>query len=688
MFAGLRLLLLAVAATGESIRQYPFFDVDGWSCHGRGCEGLRTLHGSLVGQDSGETAWFFSAPPHIVRELACASTVSFRMTHPEFDSQGRDALADFDVVVVSASLKLSLGLQNIVPSWAIVTDVSVSLDGSPQGGEQGKDVWKNTELGYIAEQSEVRSVLETASALLVRGSYYTGAEVTCIESFVLSMRDPCSSYWEEEERSSRVIRAVCDGQDAGTCGGGSANGRFFDASVPASLPTTVVGEPPASDDEREAVLPTVQWYSSEEEMNEQRAREEAAAHNREHLGRDADGHGVVESQKAEDQFGAEVDEGGRFKGTANMADAAEATDATEATEELVPRSDEKQDGTGDKVVFGRTHAPDDDGSAFFGSGANDSAERLLREREECLGLKERYKVEPCISWGEALQVFEVQERWAKLDCDSRLGVKCLFAHEDDASALSDAATAVGGGKGVEAVRELVSHGERCLMAARFKGSDSSFGSEGAKDTVEDDVAKMSAEEGYACAQAKFTQALAEGSARAAFRLAEMVDFAEASKVDGAADGFEEADGVGVASALSGSHGHVWSQYGAASDMGSEHAAYVMATTFALNSSIAETGCNRVVSAADAGAGDDDARAGGKVEEDIAAAILRDAAGRGSQLALLALAVFPPSPPPPSHTSLSPSRKARAQSPSSSRSCCTSSSVISDSCARHQTAPVV
>jgi len=76
-------LLLSHGADGERLRQFPFFDVDGWSCHGRGCGALRALHGSLVGQDADETTWFFAAPPHVLGDLACASTASFRITHPE-----------------------------------------------------------------------------------------------------------------------------------------------------------------------------------------------------------------------------------------------------------------------------------------------------------------------------------------------------------------------------------------------------------------------------------------------------------------------------------------------------------------------------------------------------------------------------------------------------------------------------
>ena len=150
----------------DELRQYHFFDVDEWSCHGAGCRDLRTLHGALVGEDTDETSWFFSAPPHIVRELACASAVSFRISHPEFNSKGRDCLSDFDVVIVSKSLKKALGLKSKVPSWDIMTDVTVSLEGGLQGGETGKDIWMHTDEAVAADDSDLRAVVAQASALV------------------------------------------------------------------------------------------------------------------------------------------------------------------------------------------------------------------------------------------------------------------------------------------------------------------------------------------------------------------------------------------------------------------------------------------------------------------------------------------------------------------------------------------
>ena len=199
-FAPLALVLLAQACSqvyGEQLRQYPFFDVDGWSCHGRGCQELRMMHGALVGHDGDDTTWYFSAPAHVLSELPCASAISFRITHPEFDSKGKDAMADFDVVVVSKALGRSLGLRSIVPPWAISTNVAVSLDGMPVGGEAGTAVWVDTDDSSSQPTIELHNVLQHVSALLIRGSFYAGAEVTCIESFMLTLHESCSRRAED-----------------------------------------------------------------------------------------------------------------------------------------------------------------------------------------------------------------------------------------------------------------------------------------------------------------------------------------------------------------------------------------------------------------------------------------------------------------------------------------------------------
>jgi hypothetical protein len=251
----------------------------------------------LVGQDADDTAWFFSAPPHIVGGLACASSVSFRITHPEFDSKGREAQTDFDVVVVSRALKLSLGLKSVIPPWAIMTEVSVSLDGGQEGGERGQDIWINTEDYSVAAQHLVRAVIKDASALLIRGSYYAGAEVSCIETFILTMRESCTVAAPESSRD-----LVCGGMDGKVCD--SLHGRFFDSTLPAAVPEGGVNDGHTLDahlggvqdfveggetlrkDEKSGRAgggrgwggggggglggPHVQWYSSEEELERDR----------------------------------------------------------------------------------------------------------------------------------------------------------------------------------------------------------------------------------------------------------------------------------------------------------------------------------------------------------------------------------------------------------------------------------
>ena len=75
-------------------------------------------------------------------------------------------------------------------------------------------------------------------------------------------------------------------------------------------------------------------------------------------------------------------------------------------------------------------------------------------------------------------------------------------------------------------------------------------------------------------------------------------------------------------------GRAWQFYGEAADMGSPHSAFVMATYFALNASAVAAGCGE--------GGGGEGGGGGGVEDEIGLALYREAAKRGSELALLAI----------------------------------------------------
>jgi hypothetical protein len=436
----------------------------------------------LVGQDADDRAWFFSAPPHIVGGLACASTVSFRITHPEFDSKGREAQTDFDVVVVSRSLKLSLGLKSVIPPWAIMTEVSVSLDGGQEGGERAHDIWINTEDFSVAAQHLVRAVIKDASALLIRGSYYAGAEVSCIETFLLTMRDSCTVTYTESSRDG-----VCGGMGGKVCDG--LQGRFFDSTLPAAVPEGVVNDDHTLDAHlgglRDIVVgggtlrkdeergraggggaggggggggqggPHVQWYSSEEELE-----------------RDRDGSVVGEEETLQS---LEEKEESQKAHSAEEEEKEKVQRREEEEEELqirvsppTPHQGGEQMGVGGREkgldVGRKKDSPTresarerEGGGGGWGGGERErsAGDTLVQEREECVEMKarflslslslslsvcvcvcvcvyvhvcmcvctlrththtlththtHRYKVQPCVSWGGALQLYDVQER--------------------------------------------------------------------------------------------------------------------------------------------------------------------------------------------------------------------------------------------------------------------------------------
>lgn len=52
-----------------------------------------------------------------------------------------------------------------------------------------------------------------------------------------------------------------------------------------------------------------------------------------------------------------------------------------------------------------------------------------RDSEIFLVSPYRWRIEPCVSWGAAISESEVQDEWVRLDCDTMLGVRCMFSEE-------------------------------------------------------------------------------------------------------------------------------------------------------------------------------------------------------------------------------------------------------------------
>ena len=78
------------------------------------------MRGGLLGSDLGlspGSTWFFSAPPNVVSKLRCASGITYRLSHPEYDSrQLNPILSEFDAVITTAG-NSSLGRRIGIPPW-------------------------------------------------------------------------------------------------------------------------------------------------------------------------------------------------------------------------------------------------------------------------------------------------------------------------------------------------------------------------------------------------------------------------------------------------------------------------------------------------------------------------------------------------------------------------------------------
>jgi hypothetical protein len=73
---------------------------------------------------------------------------------------------------------MTLGISNLVPHWAMDKHVIVHLD--------DRAAWRDIRTDRLATNADIRACLAALDALLLRGSYYAGAERTFLKNVTLT----------------------------------------------------------------------------------------------------------------------------------------------------------------------------------------------------------------------------------------------------------------------------------------------------------------------------------------------------------------------------------------------------------------------------------------------------------------------------------------------------------------------
>mmetsp|Transcript_14000 Transcript_14000/g.21785 ORF Transcript_14000/g.21785 Transcript_14000/m.21785 type:complete len:285 (-) Transcript_14000:172-1026(-) len=136
--------------------------------------------GQLKSSDDDDTIWYYSAGTDFLgnKVEAYGGTIQFTLGHSEYNSLGLGNQEEYDIILESAVLGISLGHKQIVPVWVTSSENVVEL--SEEGG------WVDTESGESASRLALIRTLSSLTGLKIRGSYYHGHEYSFLKDVILS----------------------------------------------------------------------------------------------------------------------------------------------------------------------------------------------------------------------------------------------------------------------------------------------------------------------------------------------------------------------------------------------------------------------------------------------------------------------------------------------------------------------
>jgi hypothetical protein len=180
-------------------------------------------------EDSEARAWYFVAPTELLGNWmdAYGGLLATQLMHRNFLSGGGapDFIADAaDIIIRSSTHELSYS--HSIKALTYDSSVRVRL--------HTDDGWHVRALGG-GTGGDVREVLKDVKALLIRGGFYRGSEITILHSFeISSSSSSASSSSASASASSAAGAAAADGGLSSAGGGGRDKGKWIPAKDPVS----------------------------------------------------------------------------------------------------------------------------------------------------------------------------------------------------------------------------------------------------------------------------------------------------------------------------------------------------------------------------------------------------------------------------------------------------------------------
>ena len=189
------LLALVCAAADDAITSSFAFDSEGWAAT-HDDAALSFVSHSVRLFCKGRTDVYFVAPSKFLGQQRAlfGGGIQLRLGFYEYNSDGKDFISGYDIIIDSERTGFSLGVAGIVKPWDFVTEANVTVDAA--------SAWQHVSNGAAASTPEMQRTLASISRVRVRACYYSGHQ----DVYIAKLKFLKSSVAKADKTSVRSSR--------------------------------------------------------------------------------------------------------------------------------------------------------------------------------------------------------------------------------------------------------------------------------------------------------------------------------------------------------------------------------------------------------------------------------------------------------------------------------------------------
>jgi hypothetical protein len=160
-------LAILCLASEDSVSSTFAFDSEGWSATHEDAAISYSSHSVRLFCKNRNDVFFLAPSKFLGQQRALyGGRIELRLGFYEYNSDGKDMVPGYDIIIDSDRTGFSLGLQGVIKAWDFVTEANVSVDAASG--------WQHVSNGAAASTPEMLRTLSSISRFRVRACFYAG----------------------------------------------------------------------------------------------------------------------------------------------------------------------------------------------------------------------------------------------------------------------------------------------------------------------------------------------------------------------------------------------------------------------------------------------------------------------------------------------------------------------------------